>query len=96
MYLFGKFTGVAASIALASAGVSVQASASNAGAAASNPCVGGMQGCVLPVKGAAAVVEEAAAKGGMSILPILLGLGAVAAIIALVGGDDDEDQPFSP
>lgn len=91
MYRFDKVTAAAAGIALAAAGVPAQASASASGAA--NPCATGMQGCVLPVKGAVAeVVEEAA---GFPILPILLGIAAIAGIIAIAGGDDDDD-PVSP
>ncbi len=88
-------TGFLASAALAASGVSAQASTA-ASTAAANPCVNGMQGCVLPVKGEVAKVVEQASKGGLPILPILLGIGAVIGLIALTGDDDEDEAPFSP
>ena len=88
-------TGFVASAALAASGVSAQAS-TTATAAAANPCVSGLQGCVLPVRGEVAQVVEEASKSGFPILPILLGLGAVVGLLAQTGGDDEDEAPFSP
>lgn len=76
--------------------------ASSAPAYANAACQGG--NCVLPVRDApppppvaepVAIVDEG---GGLGILPIL-GLVALAAIVALLvldNDNDDEDEPVSP
>jgi len=60
------------------------------------------QGCVLPITDAppppveTAFVEE---RGGIGLLPILIGLGVLAAalyFLVLDDDDDEEDLPASP
>ena len=78
------------------------AAATAAGAAA----VQGQPGCVLPAVdapppppvGETPPIQPAAAPGGFSISPVLLGLVGIAALAALIaaGGDDSDADPESP
>jgi len=93
--------------------LSTQSSASAvcvAGAAAVSAAQAPAAGCVLPVVDqpppvpvapavTPAVVPVVEDGGGIGLLPILLGLAAVAGIAALIlsnDDDDDEDVPMSP
>ena len=81
-----------------------------AAAGAAVAAQGAQPGCVLPVVDAAPppvvteapppMVVEPVATGGIGILPLLLGLAALAAAAVLLLGDDEDDDeiqlPISP
>ncbi len=97
--LFAKATKVAI------AGLAASALAVGSTPALANPCAAGVQGCVLPVGEPAppppppvqtVAVDEDVDGGGLGILPILVGLAALAAAYFLFINDDEEELPITP
>lgn len=85
-------------IAVSLSTASVVAVATPASAAA---CQAGAAGCVLPVGAPAPVADVPPAiidegGGGIGLLPILIGLAALAGLLWLLLDDDDEEEPISP
>ena len=82
--------------------VSVALCVGTAPAYANTACQG--TDCVFPVTDGPPPVAETAVlveeeRGGLGLLPILLGLGALAAILWLLLDDDDDEEeplPISP
>jgi hypothetical protein len=92
MISVAKSIGITASLALASAGIAVNANPGQS--SAPTACSQGAD-CVLPLRGAEAVAETVEEASGFPILAVLGAVAAIGAIVAVVADDDDEDDAVS-